>query len=66
MKFIGILAKMQELEDIGSNEAEPSGDLIISVREFFGCIENKAYDWPQDDWPKIDSRVDTVRYLLIY
>ena len=42
-KFIGILAKMQEIEDIESNEAEPSGDLIISIRGFLGCIENKAY-----------------------
>ena len=61
-KFIGILAKMQELENIGSNEAEPSGDFMISVGEFFGCIENKAYNWPQYDWPKTDSRVDTTRY----
>ena len=51
---------MQELENIGSNEAEPSGDFMISVGEFFGCIENKAYNWPQYDWP--DSRVDTTRY----
>ena len=53
---------MQELENIGSNEAEPSGDFMISVGEFFGCIENKAYNWPQYDWPKTDSRVDTTRY----
>ena len=55
---------MQELENIGSNEAEPSGDFMISVGEFFGCIENKAYNWPQYDWP--DSRVDTTRYCFIF
>ena len=60
-EFIDILAKMQELEDIESNEAEPSGDLVICVRGFLGCIENKAYDWPEDDWPKTDSLADKAR-----
>ena len=40
-EFIDILAKMQELEDVESNEAEPSGDLVICVRRFLqrflGC-----------------------------
>ena len=60
-EFIDILAKMQELEDVESNEAEPSGDLVICVRGFLGCIENKAYDWPEDDWPKTDSLADKAR-----
>ena len=60
-KFIGISAKMQELEDVESNEAEPSGDLVICVRGFLGCIERKAYDWPEDDWPKTDSLAHKAR-----
>lgn len=54
--FIGILAKMQDLEDIESIEAKPSGDLTISEGKLFGCIENKACDLL-----KTDSHVDTIQ-----
>ena len=60
-EFIDILAKMQALEDIESNEAEPSDVLVVCVRGFLTCIENKAYDWPEDDWPKTDSLADKAR-----
>ena len=46
---------------IESNQSESSGDLIISIGGFLGCIENKAYDWPKDDWPKTDSLADKAR-----
>ena len=60
-EFIDILAKMQELEDIESNEAEPSDILVVCVRTFLSCIEGKAYEWPNDDWPKTDALADKAR-----
>ena len=52
---------MQELEDIESNEAEPSDILVVCVRTFLSCIEGKAYEWPNDDWPKTDALADKAR-----
>ena len=56
---------MQELEDVESNEAEASEDLVICVRGFLGCIENKACDWPKEDWHRTESLVETARYRFL-
>ena len=34
---------------------------VVCVRTFLSCIEGKAYEWPNDDWPKTDALADKAR-----
>ena len=35
--------------------------LVISVWSFLSCIVSKAYDLPNNDWPKINALADKAR-----